>query len=265
MREGAVFSVHQPNAWNMNREAPTTVSQRNDMRIWLHPVLDGARAVIFDAGGTLVHPDWERLSELAASSLGRRADGVELHRALRCALHRVDRATSGDAPVDTAHPFWLFREMYAALGIDGQLCVELARRLDALHAEKHLWCALDQEARRVLDDLQRAGLLTAVISNTDDGRLSELLAQVGLLPRFKVVLDSHVVGLRKPEKAIFDLALQRLGVRADQAVYVGDTYTSDFLGAQRAGLRAVLIDPFDLHADLDGVRIGSLGELVVAR
>ncbi|WP_352430131.1 HAD family hydrolase [Pyrinomonas sp.] len=234
------------------------------MNIRLHPVLNSARAVIFDAGGTLVHPDWERLIELAAKSLGRRADAAELHRALRGALHRAERAANDRQPVDTMHPFWLFREMYAALGINDQHCAEIISQIEARHAERHIWCAPDEQAARVLDCLRQAGLRTAVISNTDDGRLRELLELVGLLSRFEVVLDSCLVGLRKPEKAIFDLALQRLDLRPDQAVYVGDSYASDFLGARRAGLRAVLIDPFDLHADVEGVRIRSLGELVIA-
>ncbi|HEX8355592.1 MAG TPA: hypothetical protein VF611_21980, partial [Pyrinomonadaceae bacterium] len=55
----------------------------------LHPSLDGARACVFDAGGTLVHPDWPRLAVLAEEFAGRRLGEGEMRRAfgemLKCA------------------------------------------------------------------------------------------------------------------------------------------------------------------------------------
>ena len=55
----------------------------------LHPVLRGARACIFDAGGTLVHPDWPRLSRIAAERSGRCFEASEMSRAFGEMLRAV--------------------------------------------------------------------------------------------------------------------------------------------------------------------------------
>ena len=60
---------------------------------------------------------------------------------------------------------------------------------------------------------------------------------------FDVVVDSALVGVEKPDPAIFRPALEALDVTAAEAVYVGDLYEVDVVGAQAAGLEAVLLDP----------------------
>jgi len=76
------------------------------------------------------------------------------------------------------------------------------------------------------------------------------------------MLDSFVVGLRKPDPAIFRLALERLGLDPREAVYVGDSYGHDALPALALGLGAVLVDPLDLHPESICPRVRSLGGLV---
>ncbi len=140
----------------------------------------------------------------------------------------------------------------------------LRARLDALHEERHLWCGVDPAAARVLDAIQAAGLRTAAISNTEDGRLEELMRLVGLADRFDFMLDSFAVGVRKPDPAIFRLALERLGLRPRDAFYVGDSYGHDALPALALGLGAVLVDPLGLHPESVCPRVRSLGELAEA-
>jgi putative hydrolase of the HAD superfamily len=110
--------------------------------------------------------------------------------------------------------------------------------------------------------LKRAGLLVAVISNTEDGRLGDSLAAAGLAESFDLLVDSHLVGFRKPDPAIFRLALERLGVEAGEAAFVGDSYAHDALAARAAGMRAVLLDPLDLHPEAVCPRIRSLADLL---
>jgi len=229
----------------------------------LHPSLQGVRAVIFDAGGTLVHPDWERLALFAAEETGRRLTRGELRRVLNEILREVaTELREGREPsAEERRPGWLFRRMYIALGIDEAACELLSARLSAAHDERHLWSSLDGEAPRVLTQLKRAGFRTAVISNTEDGRLKELLETVQIATHFDLLIDSQVVGCRKPDAEIFHLALTELGVTPPEAVYVGDSYGHDALGALAAGMRAVLLDPLDLHPESVCPRIHALGEL----
>jgi putative hydrolase of the HAD superfamily len=65
------------------------------------------------------------------------------------------------------------------------------------------------------------------------------LQAIGLSHHFKVSVAAHQLGVRKPDAAIFLAACDRLRVKPEDAVYVGDDVLLDVQGAQRAGLRAV--------------------------
>jgi HAD superfamily hydrolase (TIGR01509 family) len=228
----------------------------------LHPSLNGARACVFDAGGTLVHPDWPRLAALAEEVAGRRFTDEEMRRAFGEMLKCVGGPAPGGRVIDQTGRHWTFRAMYGGLGLDTAACETLVGRIDATHSEKHVWCGVDPDAARVIDGLKRAGLLVAVISNTEDGRLKDSLEAAGLADAFDLTVDSHLVGCRKPDPAIFRLALERLGVEADTAAFVGDSYAHDALAARAAGMRAILLDPLDLHPESVCPRIRALGDLL---
>jgi HAD superfamily hydrolase (TIGR01509 family) len=228
----------------------------------LHPTLQGARACVFDAGGTLVHPDWARLAELAEGVAGRRFGAEEMRRAFGEMLKGVNVPTPGGRVINQTGRHWTFRAMYGGLGLDEAACESLVGRIDAAHAERNIWCGCDPEAPRVVEGIKRHGLLVAVISNTEDGRARDALEAAGLAELFDVVIDSHLVGLSKPDPAIFRHALERLGVEPLEAVFVGDSYAHDALAARAAGMRAVLLDPLDLHPEAVCPRIRSLGDLL---
>jgi HAD superfamily hydrolase (TIGR01509 family) len=217
---------------------------------------------VFDAGGTLVHPDWPRLAEWAEEFAGRRLGADEMRRAFGEMLKCVGSTEPGGRVIDQTGRHWTFRAMYGGLGLDESACDTLVGRIDAAHASRHIWSGADPEAARVVEELKRAGLLVAVISNTEDGRLADSLEAAGLGGRFDLLVDSHLVGCRKPDEAIFRLALGRLGVEAGEAVFVGDSYAHDALAARSAGLGAVLLDPLDMHPEAVCPRIRSLGDLL---
>ncbi len=231
----------------------------------VHPALNGARACIFDAGGTLVHPDWSRLSHIAEKVSGRAFEPGEMGRAFGEMLRAVGIEMQHEGfvlPDDMKRPHWTFRRMYGALGMDKVTCDSVVEHLSSSHLERHLWSGIDSSVPRVLDELKRQGLHLAVISNTEDGRLNDSLDAAGITDRFDLLLDSHLVGLRKPDAAVFRLALERLKLEADEAAYVGDSYVHDALAARAIGLRGILLDPLDLHPDSVCPRIRSLSELI---
>ena len=229
----------------------------------LHPSLRGARACIFDAGGTLIHPDWPRLAALAEAQAGRRFGADEMRLAFGEMLRRVGAHEQGRPAVDQSGRHWTFRAMYGGLGLDAAACESLVGCIDAAHEERHIWCDCDPEAPRVIDELKRRGLLVAVVSNTEDGRVLDALEAAGLGGRFDAVVDSHLVGVSKPDPAIFRHALGLLEVGPHEAVFVGDSYAHDALAARAAGMRPVLLDPLDLHPGADCPRIRRLGDLLL--
>lgn len=230
----------------------------------LHPSLRDVRAVLFDMGGTLVHPDWERLARLASLEAGREFAAADLGRKFKEMMFAVDAGLQrGDPPPeDSKKRNWVFRRVYRALDLDDAACEKLSGQLDATHAERHLWSAPDREAPAVLGALKASGLRIAVISNTEDGRLEELLDLVELKSHFDFFIDSYIVGARKPDAAIFQLALARLGIEPQDAAYVGDSYGHDALAALAVGMRAVLLDPLGLYPESVCPRIRTLGELI---
>ena len=87
-------------------------------------------------------------------------------------------------PDEMKRSHWTFRRMYGALGLDEVTCDSVVEQLDGAHLERHLWCGVDSEVPRVLDELKRQGLLLAVISNTEDGRLTDSLDAAGISRSF---------------------------------------------------------------------------------
>lgn len=93
-------------------------------------------------------------------------------------------------------------------------------------------------AASLLERLRRRGLRTAVVSNFD-ARLPALLEELGLAAGLDAVVLPCEARALKPDPAIFGFALQRLGVPAGEALFVGDDARRDLAGARAAGLHAV--------------------------
>ena len=75
----------------------------------------------------------------------------------------------------------------------------------------------------------------------------------------RVIVDSHVVGVAKPDPRIFDFALPYFdGIDRHEIAYVGDSVTMDVGGARAAGLHPILLDPYDDHPGADFERIRQL-------
>jgi putative hydrolase of the HAD superfamily len=102
----------------------------------------------------------------------------------------------------------------------------------------------------------------AVVSNTHDSALVPAhLAAMGIGGCFDAVITSIDVGWRKPDPRIYTAALTRLGIRADAAIFAGDTFEADYAGPARSGLLAYLIDPQGRHDIPAGQRLTSLADL----
>ena len=112
-------------------------------------------------------------------------------------------------------------------------------RLYVHYASASAW-RVYPEVPEVLAALRERDLALAVVSNFDS-RLSPLLDALGLAPFFDAVVCSGAVGAAKPDPAIFVHALATLGVKASQALHVGDSRVNDYEGARAAGIEALLV------------------------
>ncbi len=222
----------------------------------------GYDAVWFDAGGVLVLPDPTVLAPLLAPYGG--AVALDRHvRAHYAAMAVKSRAGHGE-------PDWSgYDEHYVRfVGVRDGLVGLAGRLLNACRVAE-LWRWPIPDSMAALTKLHAAGVPLAVVSNAS-GQIAETLertqiCQLGDGPYvpMRCIVDSHLVGVAKPDPAIFDIAAEHFdGVERSRIVYVGDSVTMDVAGATAAGLRAVLLDPYDDHAGADFERIRSVSDLL---
>jgi FMN phosphatase YigB (HAD superfamily) len=134
----------------------------------------------------------------------------------------------------------------------------------------HLWRAPLAGSAEALRGLNAAGVPVGVVSNAS-GQIEEILERSGICQvgdgvhaSVRCIIDSHVVGVTKPDPRIFDFALPFFdGIDRSRIAYVGDSVVMDVGGATAAGLIPILVDPYDDAADLVTCRrIASLLELL---
>ena len=204
------------------------------------------RAIFFDAGNTLIRIDYAAIATaLAAHGVSRTPD--ELMRAEWRARVRLDAdvlATGEVASTEarTTHSRYL-EFVLEGVGVTDPELVEAMDEWRRGHNQPlGVWTAPEPDAAPALMLAREAGLRTGVISNSN-GTIRQILARLSLMSLVDFALDSHEEGVEKPRREIFERALARAGVGASEAAYVGDLYSIDVLGARRAGLEAVLLDP----------------------
>jgi len=104
----------------------------------------------------------------------------------------------------------------------------------------------------------KLGLITNGFTNSQ----SEKIARSGLKDYFKSILISDELGIAKPSKEIFHLSCQQLEVQPSEAVYVGDCFYIDIIGALKAGLKAIWVCDNKYRAcDYDITRIETIDQL----
>lgn len=225
--------------------------------------LDALDAVIFDAGGTLVELDFAQIAELA-DARGHRVEIEKLRRAevdARRAIDAAARRAGEPSETDADRVPSYFRRTLLGAGLSQAASRVVEVDLRAAHAAANLWCVAIPGALEVLQGLRARGVRTSVISNAD-GRVEATLTGLGMTSALEAVVDSRLEGVEKPDPAIFQRALERLGVRASRAAYIGDIYSIDVPGARAAGMLPVLVDPFDAFEYADCLRIRCLAELL---
>ena len=217
-------------------------------------------ALLFDAGGVLVLPDPTVIAPLLAFY---GADGsFEAHRRAHYAGMKA-KSDRGEpegswSGYDVAY--------VRAVGVDPAEHDEAAFVLGHTRTP-WLWRWMMPETRAALDTLASAGLPMGVVSNASgqiEGILAREICQVGpgAHVEMRCVVDSLVVGVAKPDPAIFDHALMHFAeFDRSRIAYVGDSVTMDIGAAAAAGLHPILLDPYDHHAGADFERIRAVAEL----
>ena len=212
------------------------------------PRLTRLRAVLFDVDFTLCRPG----PELSAERYGRVAarHGVELD------VSRYEQARETAALNLKRHPELLHddtvwhaftMDVFVALGGPRAIAADCAREIERGWEVSENF-ELYEDVTPVLEELRRHELKLGLVSNG----IRDLMAFCSHHSLdVDAIVDSRTHGYVKPHPTIFQAALDRLGVPAEDAVMVGDSPEEDVEGARALGMQAILVDRDDRHPELD--------------
>ncbi len=217
-----------------------------------------ATTVLFDAGGVLLDLDYAFLKRLlAARHVATTVDALaESESIARTTIDR--RVREGGRSSEAWRDY--FRILLTRVGAPPNRTEEIIDTLAEAHGRVGLWTVAIDGAVSTVRALKEAGHRMGVVSNAE-GRVAIDLDGAGYVGLFETVVDSHIVGVEKPDPAIFRIAMERMGIAPESAIFIGDVPSVDIAGARAAGLQAVLLDRHDLYATLDVPRLRRISEL----
>ena len=214
------------------------------------------KAIFFDFYNTLVRfwPPLPQIQHAACQNLGIRVPPEKLARGYAIAdlyfneeNHRFPLGDRDDASRDA---FFARYEQVILAESGVAVSLRMAKQIWDMAISVPKEFVEFEETRTVLAELQGRGYRLAVLTNLRRD-MDELTQQLGIHEYLEFCLTGREVA-EKPATAIFEAALQRMAVRPEQAMHVGDQPRSDVQGARDAGLRPVLIDRGGFHADVAG-------------
>ncbi len=225
------------------------------------------KAVLLDVGGIFHLPDPDRIvGAFERASVKVSPDVLDRAHYAGAAQFTVDY----EGELDWKARWHSYLDAYiTATGAVGDPSVreEVHVHLDNEFAAAQLWSRIIPGSVAGLRTLVATGVHVGVVSNAD-GTVAERLAaqevlQVGpgIGVEVTCVIDSGAVGVTKPDPRIFQIALDAIGVAAADTWYVGDMPGIDVVGARAAGLRPIVMDPFEFQLGADYARVTSLDDV----
>jgi len=219
------------------------------------------RAIFFDAGNTLIFPNYGKIRKNLAR-LGIRIEEEEFMMAEYRAKERL--AQTLKTVGEQAHPQPLvlyFEIIFQEMDLKEEELALIRELIASRGTIAQLFNNITPNTYTTLEELRRRGYTLGIVSNAD-GNLAKALDKLGLKTYFSFIIDSKEVNCEKPDPRIFQLALNQARVKPSQAAHVGDIYPVDVIGARRAGILPILMDPLDYYSNLDCLRIRQIDELL---
>jgi putative hydrolase of the HAD superfamily len=208
------------------------------------------QAILFDFGNTLVYPlaDWQALFVWTA----RRIDPTLQPNRLVEAYRRVVRRLPPWPPaVDFAaieaykHRFSAeFTEEIGKGKHEGWDLLNFLTQLKKVAERRRLYPGVKGLLEMIRTRNYRMGIISV-----NYGTLEDQCRKLGILQFFDVLIDSARVGFLKPNPRIFQVGLERLNLSPSEALYVGDSYWEDIIGARAAGMHTVWVSHGRIRAD----------------
>lgn len=218
------------------------------------------RAVLFDWGGTLVRDD--RLDFgicLGAVAAAAVPHGIEVAaEALARAFDAVLPLYEPGVTVAASRADVVLAAAFAHLG-EKPSSVLVADATTAFAEADMARQELFEDARALLESLKYRGYRIGVVTNTlfPASIWEPHFRRLGIAGYIDVLSCSADVGRLKPDPAVYEYALRRLGTASDETVFVGDRPDTDMAGARAANIAAILIDRSGSAPAKDGYTVVS--------
>jgi len=210
------------------------------------------KAVVFDYGGTLVHSvkPWKEVMPHATLSAYRylKQNGLKMTYGEYFAANEdlfgryaeLEATEQRDIP-DRVKYFDLVGRLFSGINRSKRFALATGANDSFWHVANGNF-ELRDGAKECIEELRSMGIRLGMISNHHDGSaLMRSLRPYRIAHRFKPIVISEKVNVRKPDPAIFRLCLSAMKVRPRQAIYVGDVPEFDVVGAKATGMYSVLI------------------------
>ena len=223
------------------------------------------RAVLFDVGETLIHPapSFPALFSQVLEREGHTRDEADVLAASAVVLERFSEASrereAWTLSPEASRAFWIdvYQRMLVSLELPS--ANGLRETLYTAFTDMDNYALFD-DVPPVLASLREQRIAAGIVSNFE-AWLDDLLEHLEVREEFPVRVISGLEGMEKPDLAIYALALERLGLPADQVAFVGDNPEFDIVPPTALGMTAVLIDRRERHPDHEGIRITDLRDL----
>ena len=197
------------------------------------------KAVLFDLGDTLVYSDPEETFRRILAQ----------HDVAKSLREVTDALIEGNKEFDTekheglsAHEFYTRWNMTALkhLGIMGRKAGELAHVINSewwKFAEFHVF----PEVKGTLQRLKRRGFKLGIVTGGFEEDIEMIVPRTGLDSYFDVKVGVNTTGRRKPHPTAVRYALEQLSVEPSEAIFVGDNFDNEYVGAQNVGIIPILV------------------------
>jgi len=197
------------------------------------------KAVLFDLGNTLVYSNLEDAYQRILAEQGFTKPLREVRNALIKGNREFDIDRHEGLSANEFYTQWNLVQL-KHLGLEGSEARKLAESINTQwwkFAQFHVY----PRVKDTLQRLKRTGLKLGLVTGGFEEDIEMILPSTGLDEFFDVKVGVNTTGKRKPHPTAFRYALRQLGAKPHEAIFVGDDFEADYLGAQKVGMVPVLI------------------------
>ena len=206
------------------------------------------KAVIFDLDGTLLNRDTSIAQFISAQ-----------YKRLYAHLHHIPKLDYIERfiTLDSRGYVWkdkVYQALVTEFKIEG---IDWRSLLTDYENQFQFHCVPFPALIEMLTTLKQQGYLLGIITNGRGEFQNRAISGLGIRDYFETILISEIEGVRKPQPEIFHRTMTRLGVSAQNSVFVGDNPEADITGANQVGLRTIWkrnadwLEPADADAIVD--------------